>query len=149
MRFFSLLAAVAVLGAASGCATNEEKKGAEAEPAAPQAAAPATAPPGTVAPPPGMAVGTGGVTPTPELDARIAELEKAKNGDKKKLAAVYAERGSRKMNDAQASPRVKYRAALKDYRSALALDPANERALQDKKLIEDIYTSMGRPIPTE
>jgi hypothetical protein len=137
MRFSPLLAATAILAMASGCATNDAKP--ETAPAAP--ASPA------VVVPPGATVGTAeGLTATPDLDARIAKLEKP-GGDKKKLAAVYAERGFQKMNDAQAAPRVKYRAALKDYRRALALDPKNEKARENKELIEGIYTSMGRPIP--
>jgi tetratricopeptide (TPR) repeat protein len=43
--------------------------------------------------------------------------------------------------------RVKYRQALKLYREALKQDPKNKEALANKKMIEDIYTSMGRPIP--
>lgn len=138
MRFFPLLAGTALLAASSGCATNDAKTDAKPE---------AAPPPAAVTVPPGVDVGTAeALTPTSELDAEIAKLEKS-GGDKKKLAAAYAERGFQKMNDAQASPRVKYRAALKDYRHALTLDPKNEKALENKELIEGIYTSMGRPIP--
>ena len=85
------------------------------------------------------------LTSTPQLDSKIAALEKS--GDKKALAAVYAERGYERMTDNNAAPRLKYRAALGDFRRALNLDPANAKAKQNVALIEGIYKSMGRPIP--
>ena len=39
------------------------------------------------------------------------------------------------------------RPALKYYREVLKADPKNEEALKNKKQIEDIYESMGMPIP--
>ena len=96
--------------------------------------------------PPGMSMGTStALTPTPQLDAKIAQLSKGNN--KKALAAAYADRGTERMNDGPSLPRVKYRAALADYRQALKLDPTNVQAQTNKKQIEDIYRSMGRPIP--
>ena len=96
--------------------------------------------------PPGMAMGSAMALPaTPQLDRQIAALQKA--GDKKKLAALLANRGTTRMNDASAAPRVKYRAALQDYRAALKADATNVEAKTNAKLIEGIYTSMGRPIP--
>jgi tetratricopeptide (TPR) repeat protein len=99
----------------------------------------------------GMAGGGGDNSKAAEdiakLDKKIAEL--TAKGDKKELAAAYADRGFAQMNDPGASPRVKYRAALKDYRQALKLDPNNGKAKFNAKLIEDIYRSMGRPVPTE
>lgn len=86
------------------------------------------------------------LTPTPQLDSKIAALEKS-GGGKKALAAVYAERGYARMTDNNAAPRLKYRAALGDFRRALKLDPANAKAKQNVALIEGIYKSMGRPIP--
>lgn len=44
-------------------------------------------------------------------------------------------------------PKAKYPRALKLYREALRLDPKNKEALQNKRMIEDIYRSMNRPIP--
>lgn len=81
---------------------------------------------------------------SPDLDKKIAALQ---NGDKKKLAQAYADRGTLRMNEPNALPRVKYRAALADYRLALLADPKNPEALANKKQIEDIYKMMGRPIP--
>ncbi len=43
--------------------------------------------------------------------------------------------------------KVKYPRALRLYREALKLDPNNKEAKANKKMIEDIYRSMGRPIP--
>lgn len=117
---------------------------------APQTGAPdasSTQSPGAKMPqvPPGMSMGNGAVLPaSPALDKQIAALQ---NGDKKKLAQAYASRGSLRMNDPNAGPRVKYRAALEDYRLALKADPKNPEALANKKQIEDIYKMMGRPIP--
>jgi hypothetical protein len=88
---------------------------------------------------------TAPLTPTPELDSKVAAAEKS--GSKPAIGAAYAERGSFRMNDANAGARVKYRAALDDYRKALAADPSNAEAKQSKALIEGIYKQMGRPIP--
>lgn len=44
-------------------------------------------------------------------------------------------------------PAIQYRASLALYRKALAVDPKHQPTLADKKSIEDIYKSMGRPIP--
>ena len=85
------------------------------------------------------------LSPTLEQDAQIVALQKS--GDKKKLAQAFADRGTLRMNDGPASPRVKYRAALADYRAALQADPTNIEAKTNKKLIESIYTSMEMPIP--
>ena len=46
-----------------------------------------------------------------------------------------------------AAPRLKYRAALGDFRRALMLDPANAKAKENAAFIEGIYKSMGRPVP--
>lgn len=95
----------------------------------------------------GPMMGGGDLKPTPQLDAKIAEAEK--KGDKKALGQALADRGYAKMMDEDAAPRVKYRAALADYRLALKADPNNAKAKENKKTIEDIYKSMGRPVPGE
>ncbi|MGC4047343.1 MAG: hypothetical protein QM758_26380 [Armatimonas sp.] len=95
----------------------------------------------------GMAEASAPLTPTPDLDKKIAEAEKGK--DKKATAAAYAARGVSRMNDDKAGAKVKYRAALEDYRKALSLDPENAEAKSNKEMIESIYKSMGRPIPGE
>lgn len=85
------------------------------------------------------------LTKTPEMDQAIATADKGK--DKKAIAAAYAARGTFRMNDAAAGARIKYKAALEDYRKALAADPTNAEAKSNKEIIEGIYKSMGRPIP--
>lgn len=45
------------------------------------------------------------------------------------------------------TPKAKYPRALNLYREALRLDPTNKEAKANKKMIEDIYRSMGRPVP--
>ncbi|MBC8139206.1 MAG: hypothetical protein H8F28_25310 [Fibrella sp.] len=138
-------------------------------PAAPEAAVPpgpkmsgkpdtmpgAGDPPAAMGAPPGPAMGgpmmSGGgdpmapLTPTPELDKEIKAAEA--KGDKKTIAAAYASRGYSRMTDDNAGQRVKYRKALEDFRVALKNDPANAKAKQNKAIIEEIYTSMGRPVP--
>jgi hypothetical protein len=121
-------------------------------PAAPDAAPPGPPPAGGgslvgAAPFAGMAAPTNPLTPTPDLDSAIAAADKGT--DKKAIAAAYAARGTFRMNDEKAGARVKYRAALEDYRKSLKADPANAEAKTNKKMIEDIYRSMGRPVPGE
>jgi hypothetical protein len=166
----SLFSVVVATCALSGCSTNE----APAEPSVPVAAeavkvtsTPAPEAMATedhmghdhaagegdaapVAPPPGgggMAGADAPLTPTPELDKKIEETEKGK--DKKAAAEARAKRGTFRMNDDKAGAKVKYRAALDDYRKALALDPENSEAKSNKEMIESIYKSMGRPVPGE
>lgn len=111
-------------------------------------------PHGMGGPPPGPGMGgpmMGGsdpmaaLTPTPELDKAIKAAEA--KGDKKAIAAAYASRGYSRMMDDNAGQRIKYRKALEDFRTALKNDPTNEKAKSNKATIEEIYTSMGRPVP--
>lgn len=85
------------------------------------------------------------LSPTPELDKKIADADKSK--DKKAITAAYTARGAFRLKDEAAGARIKYRAALEDFRKALAADPTNASAKASKDTIESIYTSMGRPIP--
>jgi hypothetical protein len=87
------------------------------------------------------------LSPTPELDKAIKDAEAKK--DKKAVAAAYANRGYARMTDDAAGQRIKYRKALEDFRTALQNDPTNAKATSSKKMIEDIYKSMGRPVPGE
>lgn len=121
--------------------------GATANPAAPGGADAPVSAGGPGGPMMGMGDASAPLTPTPELDKKIDALEKG--GDKKALAAAYADRGYARMTDDAAGARVKYRAALEDFRRSLELDPANAKSLENKKMIEDIYRSMGRPVPGE
>ena len=51
------------------------------------------------------------------------------------------------MFDADLPPKDKYKPALQRYRRVLELDPGNQEAMANKKQIEEIYQSMGKPIP--
>jgi len=78
-----------------------------------------------------------------------AAYTKSPNDAKLKTAYVNATYafGHAVMLDGQKDQRVMYRAALALYRRALKVDPKHQPSLDDKKLIEGIYVSMGRPIP--
>lgn len=158
----------------AGCPSNKSDDapyGQTAPPAAPPQAQPPALPPGSMAtddtppgnaPPPGPPMTSeqpgamggpmmgGGdpmapLTATPELDTAIKAAEG--KSDKKAIAAAYAKRGYARMTDDNAGQRIKYRMALEDFRVALQNDPYNAQAKQSKATIEEIYTSMGRPIP--
>jgi tetratricopeptide (TPR) repeat protein len=62
-------------------------------------------------------------------------------------AQNLAEQAEKVMLDPAVPPREKYPQALKMFREALQLDPNNALAKDGIKLIEDIYKSMGRPVP--
>jgi hypothetical protein len=155
-----LLSVFAIIGIlmAAGCGSKSTTANASADVIpvpAPSAVSAAPAQDATTSQPGGLAdphatmdVGkTQPLTPTPDLDALIEKLQK--HGSKKDLAIVYVERANARMMDPQASPHLKYPAALSDYRKALKLDPTNATAANNKKLIEEIYTGMGMPIPTD
>ena len=146
-----------LLTLSTGCAPKEAAKPTVIPLPAPSG--PATAQPTTSAQSPGgpaasshmagMDTGSSAsLTPTPDLDAQIAKLQKS-GGAAKDLSVLYAQRGDKRMMDNQASPHVKYAAALSDFRKAIALDPTNKHAASNKLMIEAIYKGMGRPIPTE
>jgi hypothetical protein len=82
-------------------------------------------------------------------DQAKATFDKNPKDAKAKSAYIAAtvKLGTATMNADELPPREKYRGALTLYREALKLDPQNKEALANKKLIEDIYKSMGRPIP--
>lgn len=128
----------------------------------PAAAPPAEAPPSTPAAtnPPGTPAmpAQPGKTPYTTLTtgqavakykaAEAAYLKAPKNAAmKKSFAQANAQLGRATMYDPATPPRTKYPTALNYYRKALALDPANKIARADKKLIEDVYKKMGRPVP--
>lgn len=87
------------------------------------------------------------LSPTPDLDARIAAA--VKSGNKKAIGDAYTERGATRMYDDKAGMRVKYRKALADFREALKADPTNQTAKAAKDQIESIYRSLHRPIPAD
>lgn len=87
---------------------------------------------------------------TKKLDARIkeaaAEAKRPSAGaaEKKEAAAAYLERGN--VYYSAGNPRL-YKYALADFREALRYDAANKEAEEKIEQIEDIYRSMGRPVP--
>lgn len=83
------------------------------------------------------------------VDAAAAAYDGAKNdGNKKKLIEAYVAFGDYMQYDSNVSPREgKYHRALLEYRHALELDPGNQKIVGEIAQIEDIYRSMGRPIP--
>ena len=83
-----------------------------------------------------------------EADDAEAEYMKIKSdSDKKKCIEKQMAAANYLMFDANLSPKKKYRSALQRYRRVLELDPKNTEAAENKKQIEDIYQSMGMPIP--
>ena len=64
-----------------------------------------------------------------------------------KQAQTLAEEAEKIMLDPTLAPREKYPKSLGMFRDALEIDPNNALAKDGIKLIEDIYTSMGRPVP--
>ena len=85
-----------------------------------------------------------------KYDEAIALLEK---GDTKQPAVTKAlvdahmQKADFFMNDPNSPPRVKYTTALKEYRKVLTYEKSNKKAAESIKTIEDIYKSMGRPVP--
>jgi predicted small lipoprotein YifL len=70
-----------------------------------------------------------------------SEKDKEECIEKQMLAANFL------MFEAELPPKDKYKPALLRYRRVLELDPKNTEAAANKKQIEDIYESMGKPIP--
>jgi tetratricopeptide (TPR) repeat protein len=74
----------------------------------------------------------------------------AKPKDKKVRAAfvVAADRyATSMMVESTLAPRLRYPGALRLYREVLKVDPKNPEALNNSKMIIDVYKSMGRPVP--
>lgn len=78
--------------------------------------------------------------PAYKASPKDAEVSKA-------LADAHLKYGDSFMYNEQLPPRQKYRPALKQYRSVLAVDPANKDAKAKVTLIENIYKQMGMPVP--
>jgi tetratricopeptide (TPR) repeat protein len=80
-------------------------------------------------------------------DADAKYIKSKSDADKKDAILKQLGAANYLMFEANLSPKKKYKPALKRYRRVLELDPANEEAKQNKQQIEDIYQSMGMPIP--
>ena len=63
------------------------------------------------------------------------------------LGKTYLALGDFNMFNEQLPPMRKYPAALRAYRKVLDYDKTNAKATANIKTIEDIYKSMGRPVP--
>ncbi|MBS1721616.1 MAG: hypothetical protein JSS66_01275 [Armatimonadetes bacterium] len=66
---------------------------------------------------------------------------------KKKYVSATVAFATGCMNTPLLPPKEKYKKSLLLYREALKVDPNNKEAKENSKMIEDIYRSMGRPIP--
>jgi hypothetical protein len=97
-------------------------------------------------------------TPTPKpkvnipaLKAKAAEWATKYKKDPKNCAKPYAQAladlGHGQMLDQSVPPVQRYPMALQTLRSALKIDKTNKLALEDIKMIESAYKSMGKPIP--
>jgi tetratricopeptide (TPR) repeat protein len=83
-----------------------------------------------------------------EADDADAQYQKSKSEqDKKQCITKQMAAANYLMFDANLSPKKKYRPALQRYNRVLELDPKHPEAMENKKQIEDIYQSMGMPIP--
>ena len=71
----------------------------------------------------------------------------AVSGQQQQQAQQLAEEAEKIMLDPALAPRDKYPKALGMFRDALEIDPNNALAAKSITLIEDIYKSMGRPVP--
>lgn len=67
--------------------------------------------------------------------------------EQQQQAQQLAEEAEKIMLDPALAPRDKYPKALAMFRDALKIDPDNALAKKSITLIEDIYKSMGRPVP--
>ncbi len=83
-----------------------------------------------------------------DADDADSKYEKTKSdADKKNCILKQMTAANYLMYEANLSPKKKYKPALKRYNRVLELDPNNTEAKDNKKQIEDIYQSMGKPIP--
>lgn len=69
------------------------------------------------------------------------------SAEQRQQAQQLAEEAEKIMLDPALPPKEKYPTALGMFRDALKIDPDNALAQQSITLIEDVYRSMGRPVP--
>ena len=83
-----------------------------------------------------------------EADIADEKYESSKSdADKKECIQKQLTAANYLMFEANLPSKEKYRPALKRYRRVLELDPSNKEAKENKEQIEEIYESMGMPIP--
>jgi hypothetical protein len=80
-------------------------------------------------------------------DSEAAFLKSKSDADKKAYIQKQLSAANYLMFEANLSPKKKYKPALQRYNKILEIDPQNAEAMENKKQIEDIYESMGMPIP--
>ena len=80
-------------------------------------------------------------------DAEAKYLKGKSDGDKKIYIDKQLSAANYLMFEANLSPKKKYKPALQRYNKVLEIDPKNTEAMENKKQIEDIYQSMGMPVP--
>jgi tetratricopeptide (TPR) repeat protein len=80
-------------------------------------------------------------------DADAKYMKTKSDADKKVAIEKQLSAANYLMFEANLSPKKKYKPALKRYRRVLELDPGNKEAQDNKQQIEDIYQSMGMPVP--
>lgn len=87
------------------------------------------------------------MTATPKDGATPGASAPAVSEEQKQQAQQMAEEAEKIMLDPALAPKDKYPKALGMFRDALKIDPGNVLATKSITLIEDIYKSMGRPVP--
>lgn len=91
--------------------------------------------------------------PDQPMDDKVAEARAAydKNPSdaaaKKALVEVTLQNAQFYMYKSPLPPNQKYPKALKLYREVVALDPSNSKAKESISMIEQIYQSLGKPVP--
>jgi len=94
----------------------------------------------------------------PEIRRFADAVEEAKENfeksgdvtDAEKVVKAHVEFGDYMTYESIVSPQQgKYHRALIEYRHAMKLDPHNQKVQDEIIQIEDIYNSMGRPIPDD
>ena len=80
-------------------------------------------------------------------DAEAKYMKSKSEADKKDYIFKQMGAANYLMFEANLSPKKKYKPALARYNKVLEVDPKNAEAMENKKQIEDIYKSMGMPIP--
>jgi Tfp pilus assembly protein PilF len=80
-------------------------------------------------------------------DKKAADASAPAVSAEQQQAQQRAEEAEKIMLDPALAPKDKYPKALGMFRDALEIDPNNALATKSITLIEDIYKSMGRPVP--